>query len=329
MGRAIGDNFFKDLSQKEGKLYMLLEAVKKDDTLCLELRENKVTIYYRGCVLYTIEEKNNGYEIIFPMGYCRKNENSIIKEQWNEHSNVEFAVKNLPYYKQEIDYSFRTSKKEEGKNQYEREYEQLILRENNNMWEISNTSDYFILDMEYVPRNESQARFDLVALKWKSTSKRNNSKNLPLALIEVKYGSGALHTEETLEKHIEDFIKFTEDKKEFDAFCCDMEKVFFQKCELGLINGNKGSHEITISREKPELILIFSNLDPDYSSRSVKSLKERLKAVIKKYPEKAEQILVAKSSEMGYGLYAYYGDRKRFPNIKEYCDEKINEYEMK
>jgi hypothetical protein len=33
--------------------------VKKDDTLCMELRGNRVVIYYRGGALYTIEEKEN------------------------------------------------------------------------------------------------------------------------------------------------------------------------------------------------------------------------------------------------------------------------------
>ena len=46
-----------------GDLSPLLEAVKKDDTLDLELRGDSVNIYYRGGSIFKIEEINNSFSI--------------------------------------------------------------------------------------------------------------------------------------------------------------------------------------------------------------------------------------------------------------------------
>ena len=47
-----------------GELHPLLEAVKKDDTLDLELRGNSVNIYYRGGSLFKITEKKGNYTVL-------------------------------------------------------------------------------------------------------------------------------------------------------------------------------------------------------------------------------------------------------------------------
>lgn len=50
--RALDEVFIKDL--QVGKLKDFLERVKKDDTLCLEIRDNYINIYYRGGSLFKI-----------------------------------------------------------------------------------------------------------------------------------------------------------------------------------------------------------------------------------------------------------------------------------
>ena len=42
-----------------------LEVVKKDATLCLEIRENYINIYYRGGNLVRIQEKNGIFSAFF------------------------------------------------------------------------------------------------------------------------------------------------------------------------------------------------------------------------------------------------------------------------
>ena len=44
--RGLSEDFMKDLLK--GELKGFLSAVKNDDTLCLEIRDNYINIYYRG-----------------------------------------------------------------------------------------------------------------------------------------------------------------------------------------------------------------------------------------------------------------------------------------
>ena len=45
---------------------------------------------------------------------------------------------------------------------YEREFQQIILRENNNSGKISRATDYYIVDIEYQD-TENSSRFDMGA----------------------------------------------------------------------------------------------------------------------------------------------------------------------
>ena len=64
--RKITNEFMKEL--KEGKFKVLIEEIKKDNTLDTELRGDKVIVYYRGGKLLTIYhdketiEVNNSYK---------------------------------------------------------------------------------------------------------------------------------------------------------------------------------------------------------------------------------------------------------------------------
>ena len=64
-----------------GELSSLLEAVKKDDTLDLELRGDSVNIYYRGGSIFKIEEINNSFSISFDTSNGVQGATSGIKKQ--------------------------------------------------------------------------------------------------------------------------------------------------------------------------------------------------------------------------------------------------------
>lgn len=321
MNRAINAIFLQDL--KEGKLKAFLLEVKKDHTLCLELRGTWIAIYYRGGRLFTISfQWKNGreaeYEIKFnKKAYCKKEESAnweYLKEKCSitKAEDANEIIKYLPYYKQALDYHFNV------KNTLEREFQQLILRDNNSVSpEVANATDYFILDMEYTFDAESKAnaRADMLALKWESTSRdRRNNKKLPLAFIEVKYGDTALEDKTSgISGHLKDFVTITQGsgREILKGLCEDMTEVFRQKREMGLITGC-GKSEVTISYENPELIFVFANHDPDKSA-----LRRILLSEAGKYPETVlKKVLVAKASEMGYGLFN--SGNKKFPNIREY-----------
>lgn len=289
--RRINENFYNAL--KTGKLKKLLDCVLEDDSLCLELRGNAVNIYYRGGGLFKINDK---YNITFDLGYDKD-------KKLNPNPDVEEAVKSIPFYKQAMDKWFHENPK------YEREFQQIILRENNNSGKISRATDYYIVDIEYQD-TENSSRFDMVAFKWPSNgAARKNTNALSLALIEVKYGDNAVGGSAGIKKHLDDLKSFIDDKEKLKEFKEDMEYVFKQKCKLGLMDGlsenltkqlndksNQKQVNIRLSDDEPEVIFIFANHDPE--SKKINNILSDIN--ISDYPFK---ILAAQSSFMGYGLY--------------------------
>lgn len=271
-----------------GELHPLLIAVQKDDTLDLELRGDSVNIYYRGGSIFCIRETQSkdgiAYTLFFDTNYCTGDALPL-----NGTPTPEEAVKNLPFYKQAMDWWFHDHPK------YEREFQQVIARENNSHGKISNATDYYIADIEFADGN---ARFDMVALKWLSKgSVRKNTNKVSLALIEVKYGDGALKGSAGIEKHLEDFQAFLGDEDKVKAFCDDMSGVFTQKCKLGLVAGlHEQQYDVKVSSLEPEVIFIFANHDPE--SKILSAILQEIDP--KRYPF---PIMIAESSNMGYGLY--------------------------
>lgn len=277
--RRIRDEFRDEL--KTGNLKKLLDCVLEDDSLCLELRGKAVNIYYRGGSLFKIDDK---YNITFDLGYDKD-------KKLNPNPDVEEAVKSIPFYKQAMDKWFHENPK------YEREFQQIILRENNNSGKISRATDYYIADIEYQDTDNS-SRFDMVAFKWPSNgAARKNTNALSLALIEVKYGDNAVSGSAGIKKHLDDLKSFINDKEKLNEFKADMEHVFKQKCNLGLMDGlQEHQFEVSLSDDEPEVIFIFANHDPE--SKKINNILSDIN--ISDYPFK---ILAAQSSFMGYGLY--------------------------
>lgn len=311
MARAISKDFLDDLLT--GELKPLLDMVHIDDTLDLELRGKCINIYYRGGSLFRITEKvSRTYEIFFDLNYCDT-------EAWRNtgiivicNPTIQQAVKDIPYYKQAMDMWLHKNPK------YERECQQLLVRENNNQGDISKSTDYYILDIEYTDDSDrNKSRFDIVALKWESKSwiRKDNGK-CSVVLMEMKYGDNALDGAAGIEKHLEDFKNFfAKPVYELKEIYRDWEKVFKQKCELGLVEGlQKKQYDVKIKfnepenepENKPEVALIFANHDPD---------KTKLGDVLSKINcnNYKFNILIANASNFGYGLYV---DKMR--DITEY-----------
>ena len=185
--RALDEKMFKDF-QEGGVLHDLLDYVQSDDTLDLEFRgEGRANIYYRGGSLFRIERSGDGYTLTFDTKYC-----TVCDEGMEKTPSLRAAVGLIPLYKHAMDVWFVKNRK------YEREFQQLVVRENNRHGAISHASDYYIVDIEYaynvnVSDKKTQARFDMIAVKWLSKSNERQNPSAPtLAIIEMKYGDGAL-----------------------------------------------------------------------------------------------------------------------------------------
>ena len=306
--RALDEKMFKDF-EEGGMLHDLLDYVKSDDTLDLEFRgEGRANIYYRGGSLFCIERSGDGYTLTFDTKYC-----TACDEGMEKTPSVRAAVGLIPLYKHAMDVWFVKNRK------YEREFQQLVVRENNRHGAISHASDYYIVDIEYaynvnVSDKKTQARFDMIAVKWLSKSNERQNPSAPtLAIIEMKYGDGALGGSAGLKKHLEDFGTLVKNG-ELDDFCADYSNVFNQKCALGLIPG-KESARIKITQRDIELIFLIANHDPDKTGLA--TIVAEIADLTMEYPY---PIRFAYASMMGYCLYA--DQLKSLEEMQEFLNKK-------
>ena len=75
---GLSRQFMDDL--QEGMLATIKDRVLADHTLCLEIREDYVNIYYRGGSLLKLTRKSYGYEALFDTNYGQSQADSLAKE---------------------------------------------------------------------------------------------------------------------------------------------------------------------------------------------------------------------------------------------------------
>ena len=261
----------------------------------LAIRENFINIYYRGGNILKIMEHNKGsYQASFDDRYNKSG--LLIPDSPSEINNQNDSrswIDSFPSRKNIMDEYFSTYGKAE------REFQQLIARENNNST-ISNESEYFVSDIEVA---EPYARFDIMAIRWLAAQRKNGS-NCKAALIEMKYGDSALTGSAGLLKHLKDMEKLISNKDRYSKLLETMESQFNQLDELGLLKFNKGTSNAKVKLnpdEIPEVIFVIANHNP----RSPK-LKTILRdPEIDKYAQ--SQLFDLKfyvASFAGYGLHA-------------------------
>lgn len=321
--RILNENFMGDL--QSGKLKPLLEFVRNDNTLDLQIRNGYINIYYRGGNLLKLEQKANNkyYSASFDKEYYEKLKllhKDLIDPTLDPTSDLPKCISNeedakkwigkFPLLKQIMNYYFTTKE-----NKLEGEFEQLIVRENNYTPKMSNETDYFIIDTQYQNQIPNKCRFDLIALYWASGDRKQPKGKCTLAFIEIKYGNQALRGESGLEEHIKDLNDFIGNNDNFKTFKEEMIRLFKQKRDLELINfGKNKPAEINDSSltKDPEVILLLINYNP----RS-KALIEVIKN-IKETKDLKFKLKFATANFMGYGLY-----KEGIYNVEEFEEKFI------
>lgn len=310
LGRGISEHFIADL--KTGTLRSVLDAVLRDDTLCLEIREGYINLYYRGGNMLRITQKSAGYAASFDPRYCEH------KTSRSEHSarilsakTVSDFVELIPFIKAEMDGYFYEHPK------LEREIQQQILRENNR-GVLARDTDYFIADIEYTNRKNS-SRFDILAVKWPSFSPaRKCGTGLTLSFVEVKYGDNALTGAAGLKKHFADMESFLQSHS-LSQLCSEVQRMLNQKIELGLVNSVSKAARIGIDSDKrPEFILLLANHKPS-STVLKRELGEIVRSDTYESLRELADVKVAVSSLMGYGLYG-----RTMCSMEDYIDADCN-----
>lgn len=301
--RVLSDTFMHNL--QSGSLHKLLKAVKADETLCLEIRENYINIYYRGGSILRVAEVNGVYNFGFDQMYCIDNGGLWKTVDTSRFACLEDYIHNLPFIKREMDHWFAQNPKTE------RESQQLILRDNN-FSSIAGDTDYFICDVEYA-NAENKSRFDMTGIKWPSTAGARKNTNAPtLAIFEVKYGDGAMTSSAGIAKHFTDIENFVDNGK-VTGLSEEAETQYNQKVRLGLMG--KMSREIEIDRNvTSEFIMICANHKPASTI-----MKRELRKAMGDHPglEGKIEVKIAKAGLMGYGLYAV-----NIIPLKQYLEER-------
>ena len=283
--RGLSPEFMEVL--KDGFIAPLLERVRKDRTLCLELREDYINVYYRGGSLLKVSRKDDVYDAFFDPEYLTESDASVSPPLpdpcLREERDVRRWLEALPRLKNEMDIYFGEHPKEE------REVQQMLVRDNN-FGGLARSTDYYVCDIEYATEN---GRFDMVAVRWPSSpAERKRQSGHRLVLAEVKHGDGALGGQAGLREHVMDMYRHMDDQATVAALKAEMVRVFRQKHELGLIDCVK--ELLGFSDELPIPLLILANHDPD---------KSKLGGVLEKLSHTHPGLRVASASLLGYGLY--------------------------
>jgi len=294
--RELSQTFLADLKNKDGVLRPILDRTKQDHTLMLAIRDGYINIYYRGGNLLRITEQRNG-------PYC-----SFFDEQYNrgqtrllpqcpraiaDQADAESWVQSFPRLKEVMDFYLSRHCKPE------REFQQLVARENN-FSTISNESEYFILDIEFAD-SDLGARFDMLAMRWLACQRKHGAGCRP-ALIEMKYGDGALDGSAGLVKHLQDIDSLVSDCVRYRTLVRTMAGQFNQLDDLGLLHFNRARNlEVKIDPEaRPEVIIILANHNP----RSTKLAAILDDPALRQYEESSKfDLKFYAASFAGYGMH--------------------------
>ncbi len=284
--RKISDKFQKDLIS--GILYPILSAVLKDNNITIEIRKNYINAYYRGSNMLRIREKNPGYKFEFDLNYIIGDDSSlksILSKLPSDVSNSNDVIEwssNIALIKSVIDNYLVLHKKSE------REFQQLVVRENNT-GSIAGKTDYYICDIEY---QTIKTRFDFIAVK------KNGGGKFRLAFIEMKYADSAIYGKSGIVDHVSKAYDYLI-SYEYEILKKEMLGILQIKQNLGLL---KSTTNCRFTDEKPEFIFLLSNHKPTSSLLESEIHNLRSKSFYADFCTKAD-LKFATASFFGYGLY--------------------------
>lgn len=304
IARILSDQFMYDL--KEGHLHLLLKRIWQDHTLMLAIRNDYINIYYRGGSILKLSKGSSTtvYNVNFNNKYLGNYHRTLnIPDTINNSRQMNDFLAVIPLLKESMDLYFGNN----GKENLERETQQIIVRENN-YTSNSAAGDYYITDIEYA-LTQTKSRSDLIGFKWLRTS---ISLQLTPVLIELKYGDSSVNNHSGIIQHLRD-MELIACGQNYDVLCRTIESQLKQLCELKLIKLGSNREERLkngniIWNKKPAFIFIFANHNP----RSMALLNTLNKLILN---DKQYDLRFFLSSFGGYTMY----DRN-MADIKEFAE---------
>jgi hypothetical protein len=304
--RGISEEFEGELTG--GVLRPVLERLRRDDTLSLEIRNGYIDIYYRGGRLLNLRAnaKATKFSTAFDEHYCDGGE-WCPKLPPSPGKTIESAQQAQAWvdvfgaHKQIMDIHFSRSPK------IEREYQQAVVRDNNRH-HTGERSDYLVVDVEYAqspaafPERKANYRFDMVGFRWPLEGSGRGV--VTPVVMEMKAGDAALAAGSGLAKHVRDIESFLKSAPgeiysgPYLLMCREMLRSFALKQRLGLPSIPKRMQGLKISdvTTKPEVIFVIANHQPGSSvlHRELRGLEAGKRA----------DYYVATVQHTGYALFA-------------------------
>lgn len=296
--RSISDSFYQEMKNEDGILYPLIEKIRNDNTLMFGIRKDYFNVYYRGGSILKVSKpsENSAINVSFDKNY-EKSGGSIpdFPQKILNRDDADTLVKAIPLLKDIMDYFFSKN------NKYEREFQQVIARENNSS-PISNKTEYFVTDIEFAVKY-IDARFDMLAIQWLSSDRPRAAKCKPV-FIEVKYGDETLTGKSGLIEHLNNIERFISSKDAYSESLSMISDQFRILDELQLLKFNKSKNGIAIDlcskTEKPQVIFIFANHNP--RSRKLREIIENEVPESYENPENFDLRFFV-STFAGYGMH--------------------------
>ena len=284
--REISPKFQKDLHSKI--LKPIIDYVHRDNNLTIEVRSNYINIYYRGGNMLRISKKKPGYNFEFDLQFIKEdNDAKTMISNLPKHIVVRDDAQvwsvMIPTIKAEMDAYFVSHKK------VEREFQQLVVRENN-IGGIAKKTDYYICDIEY---RVGDTRLDLVAAKYTGRGKYR------LALIEMKYADSALEGKSGIVDHVRKVYEYLSENN-IEDLKKEMHGILETKRTLGLVDNLPAQFDFT--KERPEFIFLLANHKPASSLLDTELNKLEKESFYANFCKMAD-LKLATASFFGYGLF--------------------------
>lgn len=221
-------NFKKTLFYKE--IYC-----KHKNEIIIGVRDSFINLYY-NCDNIALIEVDKPYQCKID-SYYTNGEKTILTD------------------KELVSYYDTIKANSDKRNKLEKQSQQRLYMENNN----NPSSKWFCIDVEYTKSLQGKAhpedwRFDIIAISKVSPFR--------VALIELKYGSGALKEPSGIRKHVKDFYSFFKNKK-FEKLKLEIISIIKKLSLLGVeVPESLGNISCDDIVSEPEFYFITLNNNP-------------------------------------------------------------------
>lgn len=289
-GRGLHSEKWNSVFNEDSLLNNLIDEVRKDKDLVIQIRENYFNIYYKGGNLLKVKSENS-FE--FDSEYYKwKPEFDTEEKRKDERRNFLKALKKKRDYKtflSDMKKLMDSFWKKSGRDLHEKDTQHALC--------ISNTesSDYTIIDLEfqvskstkcqysykktyiplgrYVDKRKISPRFDIIAVR---------NRDHRLCIIELKSGTNALYGKSGIGDHADSFEgSIGKNHQTSQSFLKEMKKVISDKKDLKLLDDN-----FTVSDAEPEFIYAYAFTTDDEKIKNTEQEAfemERKKAKCEKY----------------------------------------------